>query len=156
MGTRHLQTVITKAGETKIKQYGQWDGYPGGQGVKILRYLKNGDLEKYQENLEKIHEITENEIQKVNESGNNWTTVYPHLSRDCGCKIHQLIENGIVEFVQYCSDENAKEWCEGFYTIDFSKNEFISEFYNHNATFKLDDLPSEQTYISIMNSELEI
>ena len=31
--------VISK-GETKVAQYGQWDGYPSGQGVDILEFLK--------------------------------------------------------------------------------------------------------------------
>ncbi len=39
MGTRNLTMVISK-GETKVAQYGQWDGYPSGQGVNILEFLK--------------------------------------------------------------------------------------------------------------------
>jgi len=29
MGTRNL-TIVTSNGKTKVAQYGQWDGYPGG------------------------------------------------------------------------------------------------------------------------------
>lgn len=39
MGTRNLTMVISK-GETKVAQYGQWDGYPSGQGATILNFLK--------------------------------------------------------------------------------------------------------------------
>lgn len=38
MGTRNLTMVISK-GETKVAQYGQWDGYPSGQGANILNFL---------------------------------------------------------------------------------------------------------------------
>jgi hypothetical protein len=38
MGTRNLTMVINK-GETKVAQYGQWDGYPSGQGANILNFL---------------------------------------------------------------------------------------------------------------------
>ena len=35
MGTRHLVAVIHKD-EYKVAQYGQWDGYPSGQGDTVL------------------------------------------------------------------------------------------------------------------------
>jgi len=38
MGTRNLTMVISD-GKTKIAQYGQWDGYPSGQGADILAFL---------------------------------------------------------------------------------------------------------------------
>lgn len=38
MGTRNLTMVISK-GETKVAQYGQWDGYPSVQGANILNFL---------------------------------------------------------------------------------------------------------------------
>jgi len=40
MGTRHL-IVVKKDNEIKVAQYGQWDGYPSGQGVSILKFLRN-------------------------------------------------------------------------------------------------------------------
>lgn len=39
MGTRHL-ICIYHAGRFIVAQYGHWDGYPGGAGVAILRFLK--------------------------------------------------------------------------------------------------------------------
>lgn len=38
MGTRHL-TIVVQDEETKVAQYGQWDGYPEGQGQNILDFL---------------------------------------------------------------------------------------------------------------------
>lgn len=150
MGTRHRQAVISKDGELKIQQYGQWDGYPSGQGVEILRYLKNGNLEKYHKNLLKIPQITDEQIDKVNSLGKDWKKIYPYLSRDCGSKIHQMIEDGEVKFVQFIDEDEAERWCEGFYTIDFKLNTFTSEFYDKKSSFNLDDLPSEEEYLKIM------
>jgi len=45
MGTRNLTMVISK-GETKVAQYGQWDGYPSGQGVTILKFLRTLGTDK--------------------------------------------------------------------------------------------------------------
>lgn len=149
MGTRHLQTVIAKNGETKVNQYGQWDGYPSGQGIEILKYLRSGNLVKYQENLEKLDLITDSQMEEVNKDPNR-SKNYPYLSRDCGSDIHQMIQNGEVKFVCFIDTKEAESWCEGFYTIDFSKNEFTSRFYDKKKTFKLDKLPTVKRYLKLM------
>lgn len=41
MGTRHLIIVIDKNNALKVAQYGQWDGYPSGQGVDVLAFAKD-------------------------------------------------------------------------------------------------------------------
>ncbi|KAF2194392.1 hypothetical protein K469DRAFT_773578, partial [Zopfia rhizophila CBS 207.26] len=37
-GTRHLICVFHK-GRFVVAQYGQWDGYPEGQGVTLMKFL---------------------------------------------------------------------------------------------------------------------
>ena len=151
MGTRHRQAVITKNGELKIQQYGQWDGYPSGQGVTILEYLRSGNLKKYQENLENIPQTTQKQLDAIDkECGEDWVKVYPYLSRDCGSRIHQMIEDGTVKFVNHIDEKEAKAWCEGFYTIDFKKGKFISEFGGIKKTYKLSDLPTDEEYLRAM------
>lgn len=39
MGTRHL-ICVSHNDQCKVAQYGQWDGYPAGQGVNILAFLR--------------------------------------------------------------------------------------------------------------------
>lgn len=39
MGTRHL-ICVQHNNEYKVAKYGQWDGYPSGQGAGILEFLK--------------------------------------------------------------------------------------------------------------------
>jgi hypothetical protein len=135
MGTRHLQVVIDESGETKISQYGQWDGYPAGQGLQILDYLKSGDLDKYQENLSKINQITPEQEKIINETKN------------CGSKIHRMIERGKVPYVLHCSKQEANKWCEGFYTIDFKKRVFIAEYHSKEKTYSFDNLPSAEKFL---------
>ena len=154
MGTRHYQTVISAGGTTKIRQYGQWDGYPSGQGIDILNYLREGNLKKYQKNLGKIPLINKEQIETLNKD-KDWDKKYPYLSRDCGSRIHKMIEDGEVNFVTHTSKEEADKWCEGFYTIDFSKNEFTSQYYDQECSFKLDALPTNEEYLSVMKSEDE-
>ena len=151
MGTRHLQTVITKEGETKIRQYGQWDGYPSGQGIDILKYLRSGDLDKYHENLCKIPLITKKQGKTVDRDP-QWAINYPYLSRDCGARIHKMIEDGIVKFVDFISVLEAHKWCEGFYTIDFQKGVFTSEYGGIVKSFPPSKLPSNDEYLKAMQS----
>ena len=142
MGTRHSQMVINKEGEVKLRQYGQWDGYPSGQGLKVLQFLRNSNLEKYYEEVNKLREITDDEAKEINKL-ENWSVEYPYLSRDCGSNIHQMIENGEVKFVSI----ESTYWCEGFYTIDFQKNTFEAEFHGTLKTYKLDKLPTEKKFL---------
>ena len=154
MGTRHHQKVINKRGELKVSQYGQWDGYPDGQGVEILDYLKQGNLDKYQEELDKLHLITDEES-KIVDADPKWQENYPYMGRDCGSKIHQMIEDGEVKFVQFIDDEEAKRWCQGFYTIDFQQNKFIAEFNGVIREYSLSDLPTDEQFLRQMSDEVD-
>ena len=84
------------------------------------------------------------------EKDKNWTETYPHLSRDCGFKIHRLIEEGKVPFVVHTPETECEKWCEGFYTIDFQKGLFISEYYGTVKEYPLDKLPTDEEYLAAM------
>lgn len=146
MGTRHLQTVINKEGEKKLNQYGQWDGYPDGQGKDILKFLRNADLLKYQNEINKLKEPSLKKAKEI-DADPNWAEKYPYLSRDCGSKIHKMIEQGKVKFVGLMNDEEANRWCRGFYTINFQTNEFITDYGGKVTTYKLDQLPTVEQYL---------
>ena len=146
MGTRHSQMVINVEGETKLRQYGQWDGYPSGQGIAILEWLRTANLEKYLEEVNKLRQPTKKEEVEI-DNLKDWEKVYPYLSRNCGSKIHKMIEDGEVEFVYLQDKKDALSWCEGFYTIDFSKNLFIAEYYDTTKRYRLNDLPSNKKFL---------
>lgn len=141
MGTRNLTMVISN-GETKVAQYGQWDGYPEGQGVTALNFLTNTDLNKFKEKLNSVKFINgakEKEINKWLKSigcENGWMNMeqaklyhekYPLLTRDNGAGILNLIMESEEE-INWVNDnrEFAADslFCEWAYVIDLDKNTF--------------------------------
>ena len=147
MATRHSQVVINTEGVLKLSQYGQWDGYPSGQGVKVLEFLRSANLEKYDMEVSKLRQPTKEEKLMINKD-KDWEFNYPYLSRDCGSNIHKMIENGEVKFVNIQDKKDALSWCDGFYTIDLQKNTFTAEYYNIKQTYSLDNLPSNETFLT--------
>ena len=67
MGTRHLILVYYK-GQYHIAQYGQWDGYPGGQGVTVLHFVsdpaKLAKLTAVLDAGDMLYEPTDEELQR--------------------------------------------------------------------------------------------
>lgn len=142
MGTRNLTMVISK-GEFKIAQYGQWDGYPEGQGSTVLSFLNECDIDLFRkkldrcrfiENSERKQKEIENFLKKIG-SKNGWLTSeqsekyhkkYPFLTRDNGAGILYLIYNSeddgllwLNNSVDFASDSLFCEWA---YLIDLDKN----------------------------------
>ncbi len=136
MGTRNLTMVISN-GETKVAQYGQWDGYPSGQGATALRFLREVNIERFKEKLKSLHWLTNEEIEKI-ESVGDWTTHHPYLSRDRGADILNIIMYskyeeshkektfsgnivGLVDQSDFAADSLLNEWT---YVIDLDKETF--------------------------------
>lgn len=144
--------VINKEGETKIAQYGQWDGYPEGQGQTALRFISNVEnRQKLEKTLNKIRFQNEKDInekeQFLNSIGfvDGWLTMeqaekyhlkFPFHSRDIGAEIlEKVCESKEKEIVLTDSTEFAYDglFCEFLWLIDFSKNTFEGyEGFNHN------------------------
>ncbi|NPV13256.1 MAG: hypothetical protein HPY57_15965 [Ignavibacteria bacterium] len=124
MGTRNLTIVINKEGETKVAQYGQWDGYPEGQGSIALKFLLKNNLEEFQKKIENCFFYKEGDIDE-----NATLDKYPQLSRDHGADIlNYIYENvkedtklGLIDSSDFAYDSLFCEWA---YIIDFSKNTF--------------------------------
>lgn len=140
MGTRNL-TMVISGGKTKVAQYGQWDGYPEGQGLTALNFLRNNDLKRFQAQLEKVRFQTKADEKKLDAfmesigSKDGWLTMeqaekykkeFPLLTRDNGAGILELI-NGLKKktFIHDSSNFAADSlFCEWAYVIDFDKNTF--------------------------------
>jgi len=142
MGTRNITAVMVN-GEYKVAQYGQWDGYPSGQGKTILDFLRSLTKEKKKRFVKKVKavkELTEEENQKQwvecgADPDNDMvgfdvskihTEKYPESSRDTGGKILSIImkrKAGILlnNKIDFVTDSLFCEWA---YVVDLDDNTF--------------------------------
>jgi hypothetical protein len=141
MGTRHLVCVVDK-GEYKIAQYGQFDGYPDGVGLHVLRFAKfEENLFVLQKGLQYLRFATEEDWARVrkacglDESG--WMNMnqaevmeknFPELCRETSSEILEIVvENAMRQRPEQIVLENSIDFagdslfCEYAYVIDFDK-----------------------------------
>ncbi|KFX87638.1 hypothetical protein V490_08111 [Pseudogymnoascus sp. VKM F-3557] len=68
MGTRHLICVFYR-GRFVVAQYGQLDGYPEAQGLKVLAFLRNAEnIEKFKQGLEHTYTPTDAEVEEFEQA----------------------------------------------------------------------------------------
>lgn len=154
MGTRNLTCVMID-GKYKIAQYGQWDGYPSGQGITILDFIFDKrnvkllrdalvkvrffDLEgrdkemlaSYDKNSPEWFSDPDNRT----EEQKRWFKTY--ISRDIGGDILEAVANSkdneiiIKNSIGFAGDSLFCEYC---YVVDLDKNTFeIFEGFNHDV-----------------------
>ena len=150
MGTRN-STIVIQDGLMKVAQYGQWDGYPSNAGIGILDFLKDVNMDSFKEAVSNCTEFTEEEIEK-----SVLIADHPHLSRDNGYKILELITD--ANGLKLCSDTRFvvdSLFCEWAYVVDLDKNKLeIYKGFNkkplpNNARFKNMEHLSENGYYPV-------
>ena len=154
MGTRNLTAVFVD-GEYKVAQYGQWDGYPEGQGKTCLEFARNflankTDREAFADKVRACSWITQEEIDRRNamiKSGEvkNWGKVWPELSRDTCSGILELVaqsDNGLLleNEIGFAADSLFCEWA---WVIDLDAGTFEG-FEGFNQAYKL--TPEDRFY----------
>jgi hypothetical protein len=141
MGTRHL-TVVVVDGDVKVAQYGQWDGYPTGQGATVLDFLlnKGGLGTSFIEKVKKCSWISEQKLKDLwvscgADPDSEWVGMeisdlfgyrYPWLSRNTGAEVLNVInysENGL-ELKNSITFAGDSLFCEWAYVIDYDKRTF--------------------------------
>ena len=122
-------TVVQLDGDYKIAQYGQWDGYPTGQGKTVLEFLKRLGVRKrkaFEQKLRATSFATDEDLDKVNAAYPNggWQKVYPAYSRDTGAKILELVavSDAGIKLKNDIEFAGASLFCEYAYVIDLDKN----------------------------------
>ena len=142
MGTRHVTMVILDE-KPVIAQYGQWDGYPDGQGATILEFLETMIEKTMREKLAKCRFITPEEATKfdaeIAASDKGLKELFPLLTRDLGAGILQAVYDSDAEEILLSdqSDFGQDEvFCEFAYIIDLDKATF--EFYTSWSDAVLD------------------
>lgn len=165
MGTRHL-IGVWQNNAWKVAQYGQWDGYPTGQGHDILEFLKSTDLGEFAKKVEQLSFLTPDDF-KALEAANAQIADYPELSRDTSAKLLQMImDRGPLKLKDSHEFAGDSLFCEWAYVIDldagtfevykgfvetshtgerFSDYEQDSKYYPVKLlkTYRLDDLPND-------------
>lgn len=143
MGTRNL-TIVVYNQEVKVAQYGQWDGYPEGQGITLLSFLKDtSKVETLKQVLPKVRFQTKKDLKEqatfLKSIGckNGWMNTeqaeqfkehYPLNHRDLGgdileslLKFKELPELVVVNSYQFAADSLFCEWA---YVVDLDQNTF--------------------------------
>ena len=147
MGTRNL-TAVYIDGEYKVAQYGQWDGYPEGQGLTCLHFLRDEmDAEKFKAALRKCSYISDEEMENLfKQYGarpdgsislgdyNKMSADHPEVSRDTGAEVLALIQKSggmkLRDEIKFAADGLFCEWA---WVIDFDHNTFeaFTGFHKH-------------------------
>ena len=170
MGTRNLTKVIDKNGITRVAQYRQWDGYPGGQGANMLAFISEYKmLDKIEQSLAKCRWIDQAQIDQLYFRYENLTDfeelrngmsglsiAYPTISRDTCTDILKVIvySNEYVELSDESDFENDQLMCEGIFTLDYQTREFITTYHGKTVKFGFDSLPTLQEYLNSFEEEL--
>lgn len=138
MGTRHLVAVQID-NEYKVAQYGQWDGYPAGQGLVVLAFLTDMDRTKFEASVRACVWADQAYIDAMNDDCDiprdaelvsyekmaQQGEKYPHMCRDTGAGILTLVaqSDGLTLHNEI---DFAKQslFCEWAYVIDLDINSF--------------------------------
>lgn len=144
MGTRNLIAVVMN-GEYRVAQYGQWDGYPDGQGKDLLDFLVGeGNIEKLKAALprcrfwdaegrdkEFLAEYDKNCPEWSSDPDNRtpeqirWHRTY--ISRDLAAKVLTNIADSadpeilLRNNIDFAGDSLSCEWA---YVVDLDKGTF--------------------------------
>ena len=113
MGTRNL-TMVQVDGVLKVAQYGQWDGYPGGNGTVVLDFLRGLSREgeaQFADKVRACHWVTPLERERLCEESFG---MHPSMTRDTGAGILAVImaSDGVPLFDQtgFAKDSLFCEW----------------------------------------------
>jgi hypothetical protein len=136
MGTRNL-IAVQLDGEYRVAQYGQWDGYPSGQGAEVLEFLSNWDRPLFEKKLRAVNFYTPDELAAIwreagaDEAGYiNYDAAQrqhrrtPEISRDAGADILKMVQDrpegiALKNSIDFAGDSLM---CEYAYVIDLDAN----------------------------------
>ena len=139
MGTRNL-TAAYLGGKYKIAQYGQWDGYPEGQGIGTLHFVRDKMNETlFREKLKYVSFIEPQELTDLwkqygadadgmvsMKDADRMKEDFPQFSRDTGSDIFGIVQNSpsgikLQDSLCFVADSLFCEWA---WVIDLDKRMF--------------------------------
>lgn len=129
MGTRNL-TMVQFNNEIKVAQYGQWDGYPSGQGITVLRFCKEeNNIAKLREKMPMVSFLNNEGIGEFNrllgeKDPNALYKFRLFFSRDvCADILNNIIkEDGEVQLHNQFNFGYDGLFCEWAYCVNLDTN----------------------------------
>lgn len=176
LGTRHLIRIIDSTGTVRVAQYGQWDGYPDGQGVDLLKYMhqlgfddaeSRSNFDALLQNLTFVDEQVDKEIDELlPKLGQSLSDTFPGMSRDTSADIMLIIagqwsgsmhekardDKGRIRLMNMDKFGSDTVMCEWVYEIDFSNDQFRVRRDDKTpvlATFGLGNLPDRASFLKM-------
>lgn len=153
MGTRHLIAVMVED-EYRIAQYGQWDGYPDGQGVDVLSFLNDkSKTDKLLTSLKSVRLLDDEGrdkefIESYNKNCPEWSNDPDNRTQDQKDWFSNYADRSLgSKILDNVCESNDKEillkngigfagdslFCEYAYVIDFDKGVFeVFQGFNKN------------------------
>ncbi|MES0445040.1 MAG: hypothetical protein ABUJ92_00705 [Desulfobacterales bacterium] len=170
MGTRHLVAVV-KDGENKVAQYGQWDGYPSGQGLSVLIFLNgDGNIGRLTESIDRVRFLDEDGVDKdmmesYDKNAPEWSSdpdnrtedqkywFKNYISRDLGAEIlENVASSSDAEIILRDSSSFAEDhlFCEYAYIINLDTNSLAVYCGGTDPAkeYDLSSLPTDEVFIS--------
>lgn len=149
MGTRHITAVVHK-GEIKVAQYGQWDGYPTGQGKTIAQFIQHTmDNDAFRKALDntsfvEFHPYVKNLWTECGADPNSdmvsmavsdkFGKKYPEFSRDTGAGVLAVIQDkGGAKLQNDLSFVADSLMCEFAYVVNMD-DETVEVYKGFNTT----------------------
>lgn len=174
MGTRHMIGVI-KGGTYRVGQYGQWDGYPEGQGYTVLDIMRNVNLDAFNQSIEHCKFVDQKRVREMyveagdspdNTSGfidmaiaDKFRELYPSMSRDTGAKILEIVmsatEEKPVELFDQHDFLDDETFCEFAYVVNLDTKKLICYAGSPNdifAEYDLGNLPENEKMLEDYNT----
>jgi len=140
MGTKNL-TMVIYGGKTRVAQYGQWDGYPSGQGAIILAFITKYENDVIKNKFDKVNFIDapyqrklDRFYKKIGIGKDGYANQvqyeeinkkFPLITRDNGGNILQMIMDSTDKNIRVSNQEDfaanglMNEWT---YVLDLDKN----------------------------------
>jgi hypothetical protein len=151
MGTRNL-TIVKVQGKVKIAQYGQWDGYPSGQGRTIAEFIQNKmDLEVFKRKVRDLKWTTKKQVADAwvkcgadpksdtvsFDVSDKFHEAFPQWGRDTGAGILELVQDGTIE---------SSKLTKGLDSIQIKKSGYKVTHVQNDLSFLKDGLFCEYAY----------
>lgn len=177
MGTRNL--TIVRDENLLFGQYGQWDGYPSGNGLEVLKFLHHQMLEgQFRQAFKRVVVASQERLEELERKAVTKDT-HPQFFRNLGTGILDFIADGtgpveIHNQIDFAADSLFCEWAymvdlverklrcfKGFNKTPLAEGDFfyfLMEKYRNSsyypikeiASFSFDALPDEETFLKTL------